>query len=74
MTPMADRHTYLVLAQPSWDGHALDLSVPELGETHTTALDLLEGEVLIRQAIALAIDTNDTASFEVDIRESEPGL
>jgi len=68
------RHTYLVVARPADDGHAVELAVPELGDTHTAALDLLEGEVLIRRAIALAIDTTDIGSFDVDIREAQAGL
>jgi hypothetical protein len=68
------RSTYLVVAAPEPDGHAVRLQVPELADTSTVALDLLEGEVLIRQAIALAIDTEDTASFDVDIVEATPGL
>jgi hypothetical protein len=70
---MLDRPTYTVLVTPANDGHAFELTVPSLGNTETVALDLLEGEVLIRQAIALALDTDDTDSFDVDLQEPQPG-
>jgi hypothetical protein len=71
---MDERRTYLVVARPADDGHAVELVVPELGDTHTAALDLVEGEVFIRQTIALAIDTTDTESFDVEIREADPEI
>ena len=70
---MLDRHRYVVVASPEPDGHAIRLDVPELGETSTVALDLIEGEVLVRQAIALATGTADTGSFDVDVVEADPG-
>ncbi|MDP9223564.1 MAG: hypothetical protein M3P18_06855, partial [Actinomycetota bacterium] len=36
--------------------------IPELAGTSTVALDLTEGEVLIRQAITIAIDTPTPAA------------
>ena len=71
---METHPTYLVVAAPEPDGRAVRLEVPELADTWTVALDLLEGEVLIRQAIALAIDAEDTTSFDVEIVESAAGL
>ena len=71
---MSDRPNYRVVVTPEPDGHALRLDVPELAEISTVALDLLEGEVLVRQAIAIATATDDTSSFDVDLVESTPGL
>jgi hypothetical protein len=59
---------------PEPDGHALRLDAPEPGDTSAVALDLLEGEVPIRQAIAIAIDEADTGSFDVEIVQATPGL
>ena len=71
---MTTHRTYIVLATPTEDGEAIALSVPELANTSTVALDTTEGEVLVREAIALAIDEPDRHSFEVEIRAAEPGL
>ena len=71
---MDGRRSYLVVARPEPDGHAIRLEVPELADTSTVALDLTEGEVLVRQAIAIATNTDDTNSFDLDVVEDGPGL
>lgn len=71
---MSGRRSYLVVATPEPDGRSIRLQVPELADTSTVALDLLEGEVLVRQAIAIATDTDDTNGFDVEMVEATPGL
>jgi len=61
------------LATPEDDGQTIRLEVPELADTSTVALDLVEGEVLVRQAIALATESDDPNSFDVDLIEATPG-
>lgn len=68
------RRTFLVLAAPTGDGDAIALSVPELGDTSTVALDETEGEVLVRQAISLALGDADPQSFDIEVRADQPGL
>ena len=71
---MNGRQTYRVVATPEPDGRSIRFDVPELTDTSTVALDAVEGEVLVRQAIAIAIDTEDTQSFDVEIVDAHPGL
>ena len=71
---MNARRTYRVVATPDPDGRSIRFDVAELADTSTVALDVVEGEVLVRQAIAIAIDTDDTHSFDVEIVDAEPGL
>ena len=70
---MSERHSYLVVATPEENGQTIRLDVPELVGTGTVALDLIEGEVLVRQAIAIATDADDPNSFDVDLVEAIPG-
>jgi len=70
---MRKRHSYRVLATPEDDGQTIRLEVPELADTSTVALDLVEAEVLVRQAIALATESDDPNSFDVDLIEATPG-
>jgi hypothetical protein len=70
---MSERHCYRVVATPEDGGHTIRLVVPELADTSTVALDLVEGEVLVRQAIAMATDADDPNSFDVDLVEATPG-
>lgn len=68
------RTSYLVIVETEPDGEVLHLRVPQLGDVSTTALDLLEGEVLIRQAISIAINDTDSAAFDIDMVEEAAGL
>jgi hypothetical protein len=70
---MSKRHSCRVVARPENDGQTIRLEVPELADTSTVALDLVEGEVLVRQAIALATESDDPNSFDVDLIEATPG-
>ena len=65
--------TYTVVATPEPDGQTIHFEVPDLADTSTVALDLLEGEVLIRQAIAIQLGT-DIAAFDLEFIEATPGL
>ena len=68
------RTSYLVIVETEPDGKVLHLRVPQLGDVSTTALDLLEGEVLIRQAISIATNLTDSAAFDIDMVEEAAGL
>ena len=71
---MKVRRSYRVVACPEPDGRSIRFEVPELADTSTVALDVLEGEVLVRQAIAIATNSDDTASFDVEMVDAAPGL
>ena len=48
--------------------------MPQLADVGTVAFDLVEGEVLVRQAIAIETDVDDTASFDIELVDESTSL
>ena len=48
--------------------------MPQLADVGTVAFDLVEDEVLVRQAIAIETDADDIASFDIELVDESTSL